>query len=89
MPVVNFKINDKNLITCTRQMNTVGMLEFENKIANYIEKTNKYHGQYHYKIGFGGNIIEYPPNLLLIINKPIYQTYQQACQYDIPQTVQN
>ena len=28
-----------------------------------------------YKIGFGGNIIEYPPTLLLIINKPIYNTY--------------
>ena len=28
-----------------------------------------------YKIGFGGNIIEYPPNLQLIINKPMYNTY--------------
>lgn len=32
--------NNKNLITCTRQMNTVGMLEFENKVADYIKKTN-------------------------------------------------
>ena len=42
---------------------------------NYLNKQNKYHGQYMYKIGFGGNIIEYPPTLLLIINKPIYNTY--------------
>ncbi|MBR1377080.1 MAG: DNA/RNA non-specific endonuclease [Bacilli bacterium] len=32
--------NEKNLITCTRQMNTKGMLEFENKVANYIKNTN-------------------------------------------------
>ena len=42
---------------------------------NYLNKSNKYHGQYMYKIGFGGNIIEYPPTLLLIINKPLYNTY--------------
>lgn len=42
---------------------------------NYFNTTNKYHGQFMYKIGFGGNIIEYPPNLLLIINKPIYNAY--------------
>lgn len=34
--------NEKNLITCTRQMNTVGMLEFENKVANYIKSTNNH-----------------------------------------------
>lgn len=34
--------NEKNLITCTRQMNTIGMLEFENKVANYIKKTNNH-----------------------------------------------
>ena len=28
-----------------------------------------------YKIGFGGNIIEYTPNLMLVINKPLYNTY--------------
>ena len=42
---------------------------------DYFNKTNKYHGQYMYKIGFGGNIIEYPPTLLLVINKPLYNTY--------------
>ena len=42
---------------------------------NYFNTTNKYHGQYMYKIGFGGNIIEYPPNLLLVINKPIYNLH--------------
>ena len=34
--------NEKNLITCTRQMNTKAMLEFEQKIANYIKKTNNH-----------------------------------------------
>jgi len=34
--------NENNLITCTRQMNTVGMLEFENKVADYIKKTNNH-----------------------------------------------
>lgn len=42
---------------------------------DYQDRSNKYHGQYMYKIGFGGNIIEYPPNLLLVINKPIYNAY--------------
>jgi len=32
--------NEKNLITCTRQMNTGIMLEFENKVAKYIKETN-------------------------------------------------
>ena len=32
--------NPRNLITCTRQMNTLGMLEFENKVAEYIRRTN-------------------------------------------------
>lgn len=31
--------NPKNLITCTRSMNTVGMLEFENKVSAYVKKT--------------------------------------------------
>ncbi len=34
--------NEKNLITCTRYTNTVGMLEFENKVANYIKETNNH-----------------------------------------------
>lgn len=37
--------NSKNLITCTRQMNTIGMLPFENKIAEYIKRT-KHHVLY-------------------------------------------
>ena len=41
----------------------------------YFDKTSKYYGQYMYKMGFGGNIIEYPPNLILIINKPMYSLY--------------
>lgn len=31
--------NPKNLITGTRYLNTEGMLPFENKVANYVEKT--------------------------------------------------
>ena len=42
---------------------------------DYLNKNSKYYGQYMYKIGFGGNIIEYPQNLLLVINKPIYSAY--------------
>jgi len=42
---------------------------------DYQNKENKYYGQYMYKIGFGGNIIEYPQNLLLVINKPMYSAY--------------
>lgn len=34
--------NEKNLITCTRQMNTKGMLSFENQVANYIKATNNH-----------------------------------------------
>lgn len=34
--------NEKNLITCTRQMNTIGMLEYENMVANYIKETNNH-----------------------------------------------
>ena len=34
--------NIKNLITCTRYMNTVGMLEFENKVASYIKETGNH-----------------------------------------------
>lgn len=34
--------NPNNLITCTRYMNTVGMLEFENKVADYVKKTGNH-----------------------------------------------
>lgn len=34
--------NEKNLITCTRSMNTTGMLRFENKVKDYIIKTNNH-----------------------------------------------
>lgn len=42
---------------------------------DYSNKNSKYNGQYIYKIGFGGNIIEYPPTLMLVINKSTYNTY--------------
>ena len=34
--------NEKNLITCTRQMNASSMLQFENKVGNYIRKTHNH-----------------------------------------------
>lgn len=34
--------NEKNLITCTRQMNTIGMLQFENMVSEYIKRTNNH-----------------------------------------------
>lgn len=34
--------NIKNLITCTRQMNSVSMLPFENKVAFYVKETNNH-----------------------------------------------
>ena len=34
--------NNKNLITCTRQMNTGTMLEYENKVATYVKKTHNH-----------------------------------------------
>lgn len=34
--------NEKNLITCTRQMNTEGMLDFENEVAEYVKRTNNH-----------------------------------------------
>lgn len=34
--------NEKNLITCTRYMNTKGMLVFENMVAEYVKKTENH-----------------------------------------------
>lgn len=34
--------NEKNLITCTREMNVQGMLPFENEVAEYIKSTNNH-----------------------------------------------
>ena len=34
--------NEKNLITCTRQMNSESMLIFENQVADYIKETNNH-----------------------------------------------
>ncbi len=34
--------NEKNLITCTKQANTGAMLEYENKVANYVKTTNNH-----------------------------------------------
>jgi len=34
--------NEKNLITCTRSMNTGIMLQYENAVADYIKKTNNH-----------------------------------------------
>lgn len=34
--------NEENLITCTRYMNTTGMLYFENLVADYVKETNNH-----------------------------------------------
>ena len=34
--------NPNNLITCTRYMNVTGMLEYENAIADYVNRTNNH-----------------------------------------------
>ena len=34
--------NEKNLITCTRTVNTKVMLEFENMVADYVKKTKNH-----------------------------------------------
>lgn len=34
--------NPQNLITCTRYMNVVGMLGFENEVAEYVKKTGNH-----------------------------------------------
>ena len=44
---------------------------------NYQDQNSKYYGQYMYKIGFGGNIIEYTPNLIYVINKPLYYLHRK------------
>jgi len=44
---------------------------------DYMNKDSKYYGQFRYKIGFGGNVIEYTPELLLVINKPLYSMYKK------------
>lgn len=46
--------NEKNLITCTRYMNTTGMLKFENMVAEYIKRTN-HHVLYRVTPIFEGN----------------------------------
>ena len=43
---------------------------------DYYNQNNKYHGQYLYKIGFGGQIVEYPQSLILIVNQPLYKTFE-------------
>ena len=46
--------NEKNLITCTRQTNVGAMLDFENKVADYIKET-KNHVLYRATPIFEGN----------------------------------
>lgn len=46
--------NEKNLITETRYLNTIGMLPFENMVADYVRETNN-HVLYRVKPIFDGN----------------------------------
>ena len=48
--------NEKNLITCTRSMNTKGMLQFENMVTKYIKDTGN-HVLYRVTPVFEGNNI--------------------------------
>ena len=47
--------NEKNLITGTRYMNVEGMLPFENKVADYIDKNKSNHVLYRVTPIFEGN----------------------------------
>ena len=47
--------NELNLITGTNYFNVEGMLPFENKVAEYIEKNNKNHVLYRVTPDFKGN----------------------------------
>ena len=47
--------NKKNLITGTRYLNTEGMLPFENKVAEYIDKNESNHVLYRVTPVFKGN----------------------------------
>lgn len=49
--------NEKNLITCTRQMNTKGMLEFENMVADYVKETNNHVLYRVTPIFYGNNLV--------------------------------
>jgi lipid II:glycine glycyltransferase (peptidoglycan interpeptide bridge formation enzyme) len=44
----------------------------------YYNKNSFYYNQYKYKISFGGNVINYTPNLIYIINKPIFRLFQKV-----------
>ena len=44
---------------------------------DYADKTSKYYRQYKAKIGFGGKVVEYTPNLTYIVNKPLYKLYKK------------
>ena len=44
----------------------------------YYDKNSSYYNQYKYKISFGGNVVQYTPNLIYIINKPIFRLFQKV-----------
>lgn len=46
---------------------------------NYQNQNDKYYGLYLYKKGFGGDIIEYPEDMLLIIDNNKYFMYNNLC----------
>ncbi len=47
--------------------------------SNYKDKNDKYYGLYLYKKGFGGDIIEYPKDMQLIIDENKYFIYSNIC----------
>ena len=75
----HFYSNDILKWALIREYYTKGYRTFNlGEIHNtYHDKTSKYYYQYRHKIGFGGNIVEYTPNLIYIINKPVYKMHQK------------
>lgn len=49
--------------------------------GNRSKENNKYYGLYFNKIALGGNLIEYPGEFDLIINKPIYNLFYNIMHY--------
>lgn len=50
---------------------------------DYFNKQSKYHNQYLFKIGFGGKVVEYSPNLLLVVNPRLYNAYNKIEQFKL------
>lgn len=61
---------------CKQGYNMFNLGEISN---NYENKDDKYNGLYLYKKGFGGDIVEYPADMLLVIDNSKYFVYTNLC----------